>query len=95
METLPIFHIKVLQMLADRYGMTCTLEELTSLLTPIFNATSLLTNSTFNEKENQARVLDALLLLNSEGHIFLNINSDESSISIKGLILVDNKVFCN
>lgn len=95
METLPIFHTKVLQTLSDRYGMSCTLEELTSLLTPIFNATTLFKDRKSNEKENQERVLDALILLKNEGHIFLNSSSYLSTISIKGLIVVDNKAFCN
>ncbi|MBS7233709.1 hypothetical protein KHA90_22085 [Flavobacterium psychroterrae] len=95
METLPFFYIKILQILADKYGMSCTLEELTSLLTPVFNATTPFKDIISIEKENQARVLDALLLLNSEGYVFLNSSSDNSSISIKGLIAVHNKVFCN
>ncbi len=95
METLPIFLVKILQMLADRYGMSCTLEELTSLLTPVFNTYTLLQDSIADEKKKQARVLDALILLNKEGYLFLNSDSDESTISIKGLILVNNKVICN
>jgi len=95
METLPTFLIKILQMLADRYGMSCTLEELTSLLTPVFNTYTLLQNSIADERKKQARVLDALLLLDKEGYIFLSSSSDESTISIKGLILVNNKVICN
>lgn len=82
-------------MLADRYGMSCTLEELTSLLTPVFNTYTLLQNSIADERKKQARVLDALLLLDKEGYIFLSSSSDESTISIKGLILVNNKVICN
>ncbi|BDU26148.1 MULTISPECIES: hypothetical protein [unclassified Flavobacterium] len=95
METLPIFLVKILQTLADRYGMSCTLEELTSLLTPVFNTYTLLQDSIADEKKKQARVLDALILLNKEGYIFLSSSSDESTISIKGLILVNNKVICN
>lgn len=95
MEKAPIFLIKILQILADRYGMTCTLEELTSLLTAVFDATTPLKDSMSNDKENQATVLDALILLNKEGYLFLNSTSDESTISIKGLILVNSKVFCN
>jgi|GEM_PF-916476 len=95
METLPIFLVKILQMLADRYGMSCTLEELTSLLTPVFNTYTLLQDSIADEKKKQARVLDALILLNKEGYLFLSSSSDESTISIKGLILVNNKVICN
>lgn len=95
METLPTFLVKILQILADRYGMNYTLEELTSLLTPVFNTYTLLQNSIADERKKQARVLDALLLLDKEGYIFLSSSSDESTISIKGLILVNNKVICN
>ncbi|MEP6803950.1 MAG: hypothetical protein ABI892_05480 [Flavobacterium sp.] len=95
METLPNFHIKILQMLADRYGMSCSLEELTSLLTTVFNTYTPVNESIFDEKKKQARVLDTLILLDKEGYLFLNSNSDESTISIKGLILVNNKVICN
>jgi hypothetical protein len=95
METLPIFLVKILQMLADRYGKSCTLEELTSLLTPAFNNYVSVRDSISDEKKKQARVLDALILLNKEGYIFLSSSSDESTISIKGLILVSNKVICN
>ena len=95
METLPIFLMKILQMLADRYGMNCTLEELTSLLTPIFNSYAPVRDSIADENKKQARVLDALILLNKEGYIFLSSRSDESTISIKGVILVNNTVICN
>lgn len=95
METLPTFLVKILQMLADRYGMSCTLEELTSLLTPVFNTYTPVKDSLADENQKQARVLDALIFLNKEGYIFLNSSSDESIISIKGLILVNNKVICN
>lgn len=95
METLPPFFIKVLQVLASRYGSSCTLEELTSLLTPVFNSSKSFPDNFFNEKENQAKVLDALIRLNDGGYIFLNSNSDISLISIKGLIKLDNKAICN
>jgi len=95
METLPTFLIKVLQMLADRNGMSCTLEELTSLLTPVFNTSTPFKEIKSDKKENQAILLDALLFLNKEGYIFLNSSSDKSCITIKGLILVNNKVFWN
>ena len=82
-------------MLADRYGMSCTLEELTSLLTIVFNAYTPIEDSLSHEKKKQAKVLEALIMLDNEGYIFLNSDSDESTISIKGLILVDNKVIYN
>ena len=75
--------------------MSYTLEELTSLLTPIFNVSTKFPNNIPTEAENQARVLEALIVLNDEGHIFLNSSTDKSSITIKGLIKVNNKILCN
>ena len=95
METLPIFHIKVLQILAGRYGTNCTLEELTSILTQVSNFTTVFTDNLSSENEKQARVLDALIFLNNQGHIFLNSNTDRSSITIKGLIKINSEIFCN
>lgn len=95
METSPILFIKILQLLADRYGLSCTLEELTSLLTPVFNASNQSEDSTSLEKEKQATVLDALIRLDHQGYIFLNTLTDKSSISIKGLIELNNKILCN
>ncbi len=54
METLPTFLIKVLQILADRNGMSCTLEEQTSPLTLVFNTFSPFKDSKSDEKEKQA-----------------------------------------
>ena len=45
MENLSIFHIKILQTLAERYGMSFSIEELTSLLSPIFNTLTTLTSN--------------------------------------------------
>lgn len=95
METSPIFHIKVLQILAGRYGISCNLEELASLLTPVINATTAISDNICTEKQKQARVLDALLILNDEGYIFLDSSTDKSTITIKGLIKVNSTFFCN
>lgn len=95
METLPILFTKVLQILAARYGRSCTLEEMTALLNPVINTKSVLTDNMFSGQKKQAIVLDALIVLNDEGHLFLNSITDESAITIKGLIAVDNKTTCN
>jgi hypothetical protein len=95
METFPNLFIKVLQILASNYGMSCTLDELTTLLTPLFNSSTVFSNNMSAEKENQAKVLDVLIHLNGQGLIFLNSTTDKSSISIKGLIKVNNKIICN
>jgi len=94
MEALPLFHIKILQILAGRNTMSCTLENLTNLLTTLINDTVIPDDMSI-ENEKQSRVLDALLILNDQGYIFLNSNTDRSVITIKGLIKIDNKAFCN
>ncbi|KQO28666.1 hypothetical protein ASF10_22855 [Flavobacterium sp. Leaf82] len=95
METLSTFHIKILQILAVRYGMSCTLEELTSLLTPAIDITIAFSDYISIEKEKQATVLNALIVLDNEGLIFLNSSTDKSIITIKGMIKIDNTLFCN
>lgn len=75
--------------------MTCTLEELTSLLNPIYNISRTSTDNTSTEKQNQARVLETLLFLNDEGLIFLNSDTDITTITIKGLIKINDKVLYN
>lgn len=95
METLPIFHIKILQILAAQYGLSCTLEEMTSLLAPVINAETVFTGTISSGRQHQATVLDALIVLNDDGYIFLNSGTDKSFITIKGLIAVNSKIFCN
>jgi hypothetical protein len=65
---------KVLKILSQNHTETYTLEELTAT---VFN-----TSSKSEERENQARVLDILLLLESEELISLNSLTDESQINI-------------
>ena len=95
MKTLPVIHTKVLEILAAKYSLSCTIEEMTSLLTPVIHTKTILTDNTSCEREKQAIVLDALLALNDESYIFLNSNTDNSSITIKGLIKINSKIFCN
>ncbi|QDW22414.1 hypothetical protein [Flavobacterium sp. KBS0721] len=95
MENLSIFHIKILQTLAERYGMSFSIEELTSLLSPIFNTLTTLTSNMSSGTENQARVLEALIFLNEQGYVFLNLDTDKSLITIKGLVILNDKVLCN
>ena len=95
METLSIFHIHVLQLLAGRYGSGCSLEEMTSFLSPLINAQKVSSGAASSAREFEAIVLDALLVLNTKGYIFLNSGTDKSFITIKGLIAVKSKVLCN
>lgn len=95
METLPLFHIQVLQLLAGRYGISCSLEEMTSFLAPVINAQKVSGGAVCSGWEFEATVLEALLVLNDKGHIFLNSGTDKSSITIKGMMAIKSKVLCN
>ena len=94
METSPIL-LKVLQILAARYGMSCSLEELTQLVSPAVNSSIPFTDHLAFEKENQAILIDTLLLLHDQGLIFLNSDTDRSVITIKGLLKVHHTILSN
>lgn len=47
------------------------------------------------ERKNQSKLLDTLIYMDYEGYIFLNSDTDESVITIKGLIKINNKIFWN
>jgi hypothetical protein len=95
METSSKFLIKILEILASRYGTSFTLEELTSLLDPVVSSSAEFTGDIPAETQNQVLVLEALLLLNDQGYIFLNPNTDKSTITIKGLTEINSKANCN
>lgn len=95
MEKLPAFHIRILQLLARSWGAGCTLEELGGLMIPVSNAGALTAGDMRSENRIQAAVLDALLILNDRGHIFLNPHTDKSTITIKGLTAIRSTMLCN
>jgi hypothetical protein len=66
---------EILKILSQNHTKTYTLEELTA---NVFGS-----SSTSQERENQARILEALILLENEELIFLNSFTDESQINIK------------
>lgn len=92
METSPVI-LKVLQTLADRYGKSCSLEELTSLVH--LKVHSSITDRLYAAKKRQSFLLDALLYLDDQGFVFLNSDTDRSVITIKGLMKVNNKLLWN
>jgi hypothetical protein len=94
MESLSVFVIKILQILARRYSRGCTFEELTALAAKACGVWKS-TDGIADERENQAKLLDALLWMHSEGCIFLNPDNDHSLITIKGLMLINNKTLWN
>lgn len=95
MEASSNFFTKILQILAGRYTTSYTLDELTSLLNPATNSSVPLTYRIYIDRENQARIIEALLLLNDQGHIFLNAQTEESCITIKGLLKINNTILLN
>lgn len=77
---------KIHKVLAQNYNKTYTLEELTNIITmPYTNPYIYKDNKMENQRENQAKVLDILILLETEGLITLNSSTDESSVKLKGI----------
>ena len=95
METLPRFHIQVLQLLAGKDSSGCSLEEMTSFLAPLISAQKFFNGTNYSGREFEATVLEALIVLNDKGHIFLNSGTDKSFITIKGMMAINSKVLCN
>lgn len=95
METLSTLSEKILQLLSTRYNSSFTLEELRNLINPISRISKTSVYYIFAERKDQALLMDALILLNDQGYIFLDSVTDESCITLKGLIKIDSKVYCN
>ena len=71
MEISSYFFIRILNVLAGRYNSKITFEELAKMTYPSANISK--SDDDINAKrQNQAELLDALLLLDYEGLIFLN-----------------------
>lgn len=79
---------KVLKILAQNPTKSYSLEELTMALIP----NDLLNQNISFEREYQAQVLNALISLDDQSMIALNPNTDESSVTLKGLssVQIDN-----
>ncbi|OXG03687.1 hypothetical protein BC749_10928 [Flavobacterium araucananum] len=84
---------KILSILAQNPQRDYTLEDLTNLFTPYF--TELLQEDLSMEIINQAKVLEALIVLDCKGLIILDSDSDKSIISMKGLINITSTSFLN
>lgn len=76
MEPSADYFIKILDILAPRYTIGCTLEELASLASPVSNVS----DTAAAERENQAKLLDGLMWMNDQGYIFLNSDNEKSLI---------------
>lgn len=83
----------ILNILAQSPEKTCPFEDLTSMVIACLNES--LQESLFIQRSNQAKVLDALVMLDSEGLIILDSATDASIITIKGLINIRSKSFLN
>lgn len=95
METLPLLQIKILQHLSTCFSAGCTLEELALVMAPDNNTRALITGDNWSRAQRQARVLDVLLVLNQQSHIFIDPFTDKSTITFKGLIILKSKIICN
>ncbi|WP_089354507.1 hypothetical protein [Flavobacterium sp. ov086] len=95
MEKSSVYFDTILGRLAGSYPGTCTLEELAVLVMPPYNILKTFKENIAVQRENHAKILDALLLLDYKRYIVLNPATDESSITLKGLIKINRIVFCN
>lgn len=85
--------IEVLNILSRNPEKSYDLEDLTSFLTP--RSTEPHQQNLWIQRRDQAEVLDALIILDNHGFIIMDSVSDQSIISIKGLISVSSTTFSN
>lgn len=83
----------ILQILAADYRKDYTLEELTEIVLPYFDSKTDFCAKELQEKNNQAKVLDAILFLEKRGLTVLNAVNDECCITIKGFIVSGLNLF--
>lgn len=90
METKLNIFMKILTILSGNPKKSYDLEYLTSFVIPCSHQPNL-----WIQRGYQAEVLDALILLDNHGLIILDPVSDQSVISIKGLISISSTTFSN
>jgi hypothetical protein len=95
LEKSSVYFDTILSKLAQSYPRACALEELTALVIPAYNILKTFTENIAAQRENQAKLLDALMALDDMGYIVLNPATDQSRITIKGLIKINNRALCN
>lgn len=95
MEKSFVYFDRILNKLAQSYPKDFTLEELATLLIPTYTILKTFTQNIAAQRENQAKLLDALILLDYQGYIVLNPLTEKSSITIKGLIKINSRILCN
>ncbi|MFD2943254.1 hypothetical protein [Flavobacterium notoginsengisoli] len=94
METSTIIQ-KVLQVLASSYTKSCSLEELAQQVYPAFKGFEYAQGLLNAENHKQAMLLETLMLLDQQRLVFLDPETDQSAITIKGMMQVNDKVLCN
>ncbi|WP_433763950.1 hypothetical protein [Flavobacterium ginsenosidimutans] len=87
MNTTASLFAKILTALSDRDS-GLNLEHLAALVTPLPDSVAGLRTT---EKNGQAALLDALIALNDGGYIALNPLTDQSRITLKGLVWIGTK----
>ncbi|MCV2484728.1 hypothetical protein OD917_07320 [Flavobacterium sp. SH_e] len=87
MNTTASLFAKILTALSDRDS-GLNLEHLAALVTPLPDSVAGLHTT---EKNGQAALLDALIALNDGGYIALNPLTDQSRITLKGLVWIGTK----
>ena len=95
LETPSVFFDSILSRLARSYPGSCTLEELTALVLPPYNVQRTFAQNMSAQRQNQAEILDALIQMHEKGYIVLDEAADESRITLKGLVKINNTVLCN
>jgi hypothetical protein len=95
LEASSFFFDIILHKLAESYGRSFTLEELTALVYPGYNIFKTFTENVSAQRENHAKILDALILMDFEGYVVINSATDQTAITVKGLIRINKRVLCN
>ncbi|WP_338839597.1 hypothetical protein [Flavobacterium ginsenosidimutans] len=94
MNTTASLFAKILTALSDRDS-GLNLEHLTALVSPLPDSSAGYDGAPSIKKNGQAALLDALIALNDGGYIVLNPLTDQSRITLKGLVWIGTKASLN
>lgn len=83
-----LFFDDILKILGHNKNKAHALEELTKTVFTTFTHQNTIIEDPLITRENEAKVLDALLYLQEKGLINLNSATDKSSITKKGLFII-------
>lgn len=93
MDTKFNIFINILNILSRNPEKSYGLEDLTSFIRPYL--AELHPDNLWIQKGYQAEVLDALVILHNHGFIILDSESDQTTLSAKGLISISSTNFSN